>query len=68
MPGFRNGFAVARETAARSPHVAIVLASGHLRLGLGDMSKGAFFIGKLFTADMVHDHQQDFPPDGRKPA
>lgn len=68
MPGSRNGFAVARETAARWPHIAIVVASGHLRPGPGDMPEGACFIGKPFTADMVHDHLQDILPEGRKPA
>ncbi len=68
MPGSRNGFAVARETAARWPHIAIVVASGHLRPGPGDMPDGACFIGKPFTADKVHDHLQDILPDGRKPA
>ncbi|SDN26554.1 Response regulator receiver domain-containing protein [Methylobacterium phyllostachyos] len=68
MPGSRNGFAVARETAARWPHIAIVMASGHLRPRPGDMPEGACFIGKPFTADMIQDHLQDILPDGRKPA
>lgn len=68
MPGSRDGFAVARETAARWPHIAIVVASGHLRPEPGDMPEGACFIGKPFTADMVHDHLQEILPDGRKPA
>ncbi|WP_331287257.1 MULTISPECIES: response regulator [Methylobacteriaceae] len=68
MPGTRNGFAVARETASRWPHIAIVVASGHVRPEPGEMPDGACFIGKPFTADMVHDHLQDMLPDGRKPA
>ena len=68
MPGSRDGFAVARETARRWPHIAIVVASGQAHPGPGDMPEGACFIGKPFTAEMVHDHLQEILPDGRKPA
>ncbi|AWB24233.1 response regulator [Methylobacterium sp. DB0501] len=68
MPGTRNGFAVARETASRWPHIAIVVASGHVRPEPGEMPEVARFIGKPFTSDMVHDHLRDILPDGRKPA
>lgn len=67
MPGSRNGFAVARETAKQWPHIAIVVASGHMQPGPGDMPEGARFIGKPFTAEMVHDHLKDILPDGQKP-
>ncbi|XYD11844.1 response regulator (plasmid) [Methylobacterium sp. NMS12] len=67
MPGSRNGFAVARETAQRWPHIAIVVASGQVQPGPGDMPEGARFIGKPFTADMVHDHLREILPDGQKP-
>ena len=67
MPGSRDGFAVARETASRWPHIAIVVASGHVAPGPGDMPEGARFIGKPFTADMVHDHLREILPDGQKP-
>lgn len=68
MLGTRDGFALARETARRWPHIAIVVASGQAHPGPGDMPEGARFIGKPFTADMVHDHLQEILPDGRKPA
>lgn len=68
MPGSRDGFAVARETARRWPHIAIVIASGQAYPGPGDLPEGARFIGKPFTAEMVHDHLKDILPDGRKPA
>lgn len=67
MPGSRNGFAVARETAQQWPHIAIVVASGQMQPGPGDMPEGARFIGKPFTAEMVHDHLKDILPDGQKP-
>lgn len=67
MPGSRDGFAVARETARQWPHIAIVVASGQVQPGPGDMPEGARFIGKPFTADMVHDHLREILPDGQKP-
>ncbi|MCJ2132969.1 response regulator [Methylobacterium sp. J-026] len=67
MPGSRDGFAVARETASQWPHIAIVVASGQVQPGPGDMPEGARFIGKPFTADMVHDHLRAILPDGQKP-
>lgn len=67
MPGSRNGFAVARETARRWPHIAIVVASGQAHPGPDDMPTGARFVGKPFTAGMVHDHVKEILPDGQKP-
>ncbi|QGY05344.1 response regulator [Methylobacterium mesophilicum SR1.6/6] len=67
MPGSRDGFALARETARHWPHIAIVVASGQVHPGPGDMPDGARFIGKPFTAEMVHDHLKDILPDGQKP-
>lgn len=67
MPGSRNGFAVARETARQWPHIAIVVASGLAHPEPGDMPERARFIGKPFTASMVHDHLKEILPDGRKP-
>ena len=37
MPGTRNGFAVARETARQWPPICIVVASGHVQPGPDDM-------------------------------
>lgn len=67
MPGSRNGFAVARETARQWPHIAIVVASGHVQPGPDDMPEGARFIGKPFTAEMVHDHLKEILPEGQRP-
>jgi CheY-like chemotaxis protein len=67
MPGSRDGFAVARETARRWPHIAIVVASGQVEPGPGEMPDGAHFLGKPFTAEMVYDHLREILPDGRKP-
>lgn len=67
MPGSRNGFALARETAVRWPHIAIVIASGNITPRAEDMPEGARFIGKPFSADMVHNHINEILPDGQKP-
>lgn len=62
-----NGFAVAREAARRWAHIVIVVASGQVQPGPGDMPDGARSIGEPFTADMVHDHLGEILPDGREP-
>lgn len=67
MPGARDGFAVARETANLWPHIAIVVASGEARPGPGDLPEQACFIAKPFSAELVHNHLQEMLPDGQKP-
>ncbi|MGH1570902.1 response regulator [Methylobacterium sp. P31] len=67
MPGSRNGFAVARETARQWPHISIVVASGQAHPGPGDLPEGACFLGKPFSAEMVHNHLKEILPDGQKP-
>ena len=67
MPGSRNGFALAQETAVRWPSVAIVVASGRLKPADGDLPTGACFIGKPFSAEMVHSHLREILSDDRKP-
>lgn len=57
MPGGqRDGFALARETAASWPHIAIVVASGEMRPQPGDLPEGATFIAKPFSAEVVREH------------
>ncbi len=67
MPGGRDGFALARETARRWPHISIVVASGQAKPQPGDLPDGALFLGKPFSAQMVHKHLQQILPDGKKP-
>lgn len=67
IPGSRNGFAIARETAQRWPQIAIVVASGNIRPGPDDMPDGARFLGKPFSAEMVHSHLREILPEGQKP-
>ncbi|MBE7196756.1 MAG: response regulator [Parafilimonas terrae] len=67
MPGKLNGFALARYAAERWPHISIVVASGHVKPGPGDLPEGAHFIGKPFSAQIVHDHLKSMLPEDRKP-
>ena len=67
MPGSRDGFALAREVAVRWSSIALVIASGRIRPGEGEMPEGAHFIGKPFSAETVHGHLREVLPDDRKP-
>ena len=68
MPGEHDGFALARRTADAYPHISIVVASGRIEPGPDDMPEGARFIGKPFSAEIVHRHLQEVLPDEHKPA
>ncbi len=67
MPGDTDGFALARHVAETYPWIEIVIASGRIRPAAGDMPAGATFLGKPFTAAMVHEHLRRTLPDGKKP-
>ena len=66
-PGERTGFDLAMECAERWRHVGILEASGQAQPGPNDLPDGASFIGKPFSADVVHKHLELILPDGRKP-
>ncbi len=68
MPGHLDGFALARKVAASWPHISIVVASGQVRPNPGSMPDKARFIGKPFSAELVHAHLHEILPDGQKPA
>lgn len=67
MPGETDGFALARHVAEKWPHIEIVIASGRIKPNDGDMPEKATFIGKPFSASLVHKHLQEKLPDGKKP-
>ena len=67
MPGSRNGFVLAREAAVRWPTVAIVVASGMRQPAEGELPEGVRFLGKPFSAEMVHGHLREILTDDRKP-
>ena len=68
MPGSINGFELARIVAARWPDVAVLVASGNCRPNDGDLPERAVFIGKPFSAEIVHGRVHELLPDGKKPA
>ncbi len=67
MPGNTDGFALARKVSETYPWIEIVIASGRIKPGPDDMPPNATFIGKPFSARMVHDHLRERLPDGKKP-
>lgn len=67
MPGGQNGFDLARQVAERWSHIAIVVASGEIKPGPGDMPEGATFIGKPFSASLVHQHLRETLPAEKQP-
>ena len=67
MPGPRDGFALAREVAQRWPRVGILVASGNVKPDPCAMPDGAVFIGKPFSAEVVHTRVREILPEGQKP-
>jgi hypothetical protein len=66
MPGSQDGCALAREYAERWPHIKIRVASAQAKPGPDDLPKGAVFIGKPFSAEVVHTRLIGLLPDGQK--
>lgn len=67
MPGNTDGFALARHVSEHWPWIEIVIASGRIKPNDGNMPEKATFIGKPFSASLVHKHLQEKLPDGKKP-
>lgn len=67
MPGGQDGFDLARKTAERWPHIAVVVASGRAAPRPGDLPQGATFISKPFSAEIVRQHVRDSMPDEKQP-
>jgi CheY-like chemotaxis protein len=67
MPGETNGFALARHVEEAYPHIEIVIASGRVTPGPGDMPPKATFINKPFSEHSVVSHLAEKLPDGKKP-
>jgi len=67
MPGDTNGFALAHHVSTHWPWIEIVIASGNVKPAPGDMPEKATFIGKPFSAALVHEHLREKLPDGKKP-
>jgi CheY-like chemotaxis protein len=67
MPGDIDGFALAKHVAEHWPWIEIVIASGRIKPQAGDMPDKATFIGKPFSARLVHDHLREKLPEKKKP-
>ena len=67
MPGEHDGFALARKTADAYPHISIVVASGRVQPGADDLPAGVRFLGKPFSAEIVHHHLKEVLPEEQKP-
>ncbi|MCZ0964579.1 response regulator [Paracoccus benzoatiresistens] len=66
-PGEMTGFDLARLCAQDWPNIGILVASGGVTPGPGDMPEGAAFISKPFTSEVVLEHLRKILPDGRRP-
>jgi DNA-binding NtrC family response regulator len=66
-PGKMNGFHLARQCAESWPHINILVASGMMEPAPGDMPKGAVFVKKPFSAEVVYVRLQEILPDGAQP-
>ncbi len=67
MPGATNGFELARYVDNHWPHIAIVIASGHVLPQDGDMPIRATFISKPFNKRTIYAHLAKMLPDDKKP-
>jgi CheY-like chemotaxis protein len=64
MPGFLDGFALARVVKLAWPHIGIVVSSGRMAPGPKDLPSGALFIAKPYSpADLVAAVRSVLPSD-----
>lgn len=66
-PGTLTGFDLAWQCARKWPDIGILIASGGMTPGPGDMPPNGTFITKPFSAAVVHDHLRKILPDGEQP-
>jgi CheY-like chemotaxis protein len=67
MPGGRDGFGLAREVAERWPATTILVASGNCTPAPGELPERAVFLGKPFSAALVHESMLALLPEGSAP-
>jgi len=56
MPGDMDGLALAHLSAEQFPGVSVIIVSGHRRLEVHEMPKGAIFLAKPYEARKVIHH------------
>lgn len=66
-PSELTGFDLARRCSKDWPHIGILIASGMVQPEGSELPKGAVFVRKPFSANVVYDHLQTILPDGKKP-
>jgi hypothetical protein len=59
MPGDLNGFDLAHRVAEEWPHVRVVIASGGIVPGEGEIPGNAIFLQKPLSALLIHDTLED---------
>lgn len=66
-PGKLTGFDLAWQCSRSWPDIGILIASGGLMPGPGDMPPGGMFIFKPFSPAIIHKHLKMVLPDGEQP-
>lgn len=67
-PSQLTGFDLAHRCARDWPEIWILIASGGVTPGPGDLPERTEFISKPFSADVVRAHLRKLLPDGRQPS
>tara|TARA_Y100000815_G_scaffold201407_1_gene185036 strand:+ start:10556 stop:10996 length:441 start_codon:yes stop_codon:yes gene_type:complete len=66
-PGKLNGFHLAQKCADNWPHIRVLVASGMIQPGPGDLPDGAVFVRKPFSAEVVYERLQEILPERIQP-
>lgn len=64
MPGTPDGLGLAQVVHARWPHVKILVASGHVRPGEGDLPDRGLFLSKPYRAEDLLELVNGLAADG----
>ena len=67
LPGHLDGFDLARLAATHWTHMRILVASGQMKPKDGDLPDGAVFVGKPFSAAVVHTRLHEILAEHQKP-
>jgi len=59
-PGAMDGCELAWEVTKRWPHICVIVASGAVRPGDGDLPPRAIFVAKPISPDVVHEAIEEY--------
>lgn len=59
-PGVMDGCELAWEVTERWPHICVIVASGAVRPGDGDLPPTAIFVAKPISPDVVHEAIEEY--------